>query len=236
MVKQTSRLEQANKKFNSRKARIIDKVFVLPEEVQSPRELHVVLDRRAIETARKATDEFLIARRINVDTDSISVADPIAMLILSMDEKISGSDAAYKAAGFYKMWQEDARREGLMVGMTMHSVIDREPLPYLEEEEEEEIPNWLEDELKIPEPERNLTNRYEYRLKQIYDVLDEAGAMFSAQFKHFLDNDMADQLRKLGIGLGGTDEDGFHKKASDKPVPPSSRAKGANQGDRPSDE
>lgn len=201
---------------------MIDKDLDLPESVQDVRVMKLRLDRLAIETARKATDELLISRKLwdKQDSDSISASDPVAIVFLSADANLTGHDAAYKAAMYYQRQIAEVKREAMMVAMTQHTDTgSRQPKPYPKPEagENTDLPAWLRDEITVPDPERDLKNRYEWRLKVIYDILEEAGALFTAQFQRVLDDDLAVQLRKL-MEADNTDEAGFQSPGTRKKV------------------
>lgn len=202
---------------------LIDKELDLPDSVQGVRKMVLRLDRRAIETARKVTDELLVARRLydKQEPDSVAASDPVSLVFLAADDTLSGSEAAYKAAMWYQGQIAEAKREAMVVAMTMHTDVgDRQPKPYdaAANREDTDLPEWMQDEVRIPAPERSLRNRYERRLKVIYDLLDEAGALFSARFQEILDNDLAVQLRKL-MESGNTDSDGFRPARASRKVP-----------------
>ncbi|APU89036.1 hypothetical protein Rctr85_007 [Virus Rctr85] len=202
---------KTSKASKTDRVKVIDVTLDLPDSVTEPRQMRIVMDRQAIETARKATDEFTISRRLPLDSENVSVSDPLALLILAQNKDISGSDAAYKAGRTYERWVDEARREALVVAMTMHTETTREPSPYEEgwdADDDDDTPAWLRDDVKLPKPERNLANRYEARLKVIYDILDEAGPLFTAKFNDILNDDLAVKLREMGVG-STTDEAGF---------------------------
>jgi hypothetical protein len=207
---------------------VIDKDLELPEHIEDVRVMKLRLDRQAIETSRKATDELLVSRKLydKQDADSISASDPVSLVYMAVDDTLTGHELAYKAAMYYQGQIAEVRREAMVIAMTMHTDLGaRQPKPYPKpgEGEDTSLPAWLRDEVNVPEPERNLKNRYEYRLKLIYDLLDEAGALFSARFQQILDDDLAVQLRKL-MEAESTDEAGFQstrtrRKVSEDTVP-----------------
>jgi hypothetical protein len=194
-----------------RKASIIDVTLELPENVVEPRQFRIVLNRKAIETSRKATDELRRSRRLPLDPDNVSLADPLALVVLAQNNNITGEEAVSIASSAYLNQLEEVRREAMIIGMTMLTETSRKPTPYASEnitELDEDTPSWLADEVKLPPVNKDLNNRYEARLKVIYDILEEAGPFFTARFESILNNDLADKLREMGVGKD-VDEMGF---------------------------
>jgi len=180
---------------------------------QEPYQLRVYVDLRYFpEDQRDYLAKLLAARGIPRDDNSIAPDDPLIKLvsedptIASMPEK-TPSEKKQKSlailetlAGHYEKYREQAMTDAVILAMTTENVLTEPPTPYAEEPPLRRRPGLI----TLPAPTRNLQNPVEYRLKQIYDILEKSpGALGDLQR---LTSSMAVEI---GRRFQTVDRDGF---------------------------
>jgi hypothetical protein len=158
-----------------------DKVNAEDEEHKG--QLLVVFDSKTIETMREITSELITARSLPIDPDSVSVSDPVAILVNNLKKDWGSEDPEERARelmnvvrNYYKQQHQAVSQDAMIIALTYHNEFDFDPLPYEDEgEEDDDLPAWVSSKkrFRIPPPAKNLQNIYEGRVKQIYDLLDE---------------------------------------------------------------
>jgi len=208
--------------------------------------LRVILNRKSLEIVRKAYDELIVSRRIPDEDEDISVTDVITLYILDQDKRmnytdstqqLTGEEAAYKASRYYHRLRREAQQHAYIIGMTYKgNDIERPPAPYDADgedvmtklfktssddeslsDDDGEVINWLAQDYEMPRLKYDLRNPFERRLKQMIDIFTEAGPMFYARLNSLLQNDLAKNLREMGLGED-VDEAGFRSQPSGEPV------------------
>jgi hypothetical protein len=188
--------------------------------------LNLQLNAPVIEQARVFVDELKLARSLPNDPGDITLADPLAIFIMSVEPELEGSDVLKKAEFYYQQYIADVNRESFILAMTMfNDDIAVDPEEYVSEERKETlrgkggVPIWLSKIPEVPKPKRRIFHKYERRLKQILDLLNQGGQedpIFLASFNRVINNDLTSKMRELGVSVNEpVDADGFPENTPD---------------------
>lgn len=187
--------------------------------------LNLQLNAPVIEYGRRFVDEFKLSRRIPNNPGDITLADPLALWVLSTEPNLDGADILHKAEHYYGLYLIDAQREAFVLAMAMFNDAELlEPQPYPTEERKEilrekgGVPTWLAKIPEVPPVNKPLDHQYERRLKQILDLLETGGEedpRFLASFNRVINNDLTKKLREMGVSASEpTDDDNFPEEPS----------------------
>ena len=187
--------------------------------------LNLQLNAPVIEYGRRFVDELKLSRRIPNDPSDITMADPLALWILSTEPNLDGAAVLHKAEHYYGLYLIDVQREAFVLAMAMFNEAPLlEPEPYPTEERKEilrdkgGVPSWLAQIPEVPPVNKPLEHQYERRLKQIMDLLEAGGKedpLFLASFNRVINNDLTKKLREMGVSASEpTDDDNFPEKPS----------------------
>lgn len=229
-------------------ADVVDELIPLPEEHQhlctaetdegeSEGYLRIVLNREVLDIMQDIVDELELSRELPVNARDVSVADPVVVKILQ-SEKMDVRDAIEKAVGWYQRQKQQVSNDALIVALTLYNEINIVPTPYRPGEtafsvrdtasHRRTLPKWMHSRasVEIPLPERRLTNTYEMRLKQVYDLSNACGAVWALQFRAAFERGIANTIQLIEP----RDDAGFQPEPSGSKVSQKSGATNKNSG------
>lgn len=208
---------------------VVDTTIAVPEEWHHVcKEIGVYIDTATVEEMRNIYADLKRFRGIpsNVEAEVSSITNAVAFAIYGnrsdlklMDEKEQGTGAvaAVREARFYYHQQEqDAQTDAQILALTMYTQLGMEfiPKPYEDAKQEnfrvanqrnKPRPSWLDN--PLPALPRNLENKYEFRLKQLWDLIQSGGLDFAREFYLKINHGFA-QLANL-VEDENTDEAAF---------------------------
>lgn len=115
--------------------------------------------------------------------------------------------AAVEAIEYYKKLSDEAYTEAGILALTKETVLDGfEAKPYDNDDDDDEVLPGLEQAIKFPRIERDISNPLEYRLKQIYDLFIKSGR------ENEILTSMNSGMLRAAVMLEETNEDGFQPK------------------------
>lgn len=181
--------------------------------------LHVLFNKNTTQLSMDIVVELASARRVPLLEETIGIGDPLSILLLAQDSRLSSSEVLHRVKQYYRQELAQVNEDALMIALTDNNNFNIPLTPYTEEEEAtmgtlttgSVVPNWRSA-LKtviLPKTKRNTENPYEARLKQMNDFLRAAEAadpIFTVQFRQHIDNSFAEMVREMA---GPTDNAGF---------------------------
>ena len=189
------------------RATIVDKYIDTPEGIDGPEKIHILLDSRTMKIAGQYQDALFVARGVPFNLATVSISDPLALLIASQNPKLKGNDVVRQAQAWYEQWQQAAEQDSWALALLADNKLTNEPTPYVDDDDP--IPGLP----FIPEPKRDLDNPVEYRLKQVMDLADST-IEFSQQFYSAINEAFTEAIRFAGE----TDAAGFQSGAANGAV------------------
>ena len=173
--------------------------------------VRVVVDFSVIlDDVQNYTDKLMVARRIPFDTQNLSPADPMVIIASAGMPWITDSmEVVDMARRHYDLHANKARMDAVVLASTRSNTayhFDPDPYPVTQAADD-----W---DFSLPEPNKNLLNPVERRLKQIYDVLT-SDAETVAKFYAAMQTVFVEAQRRQQA----TDADGFRAGRSGGSVP-----------------
>lgn len=165
--------------------------------------IHILLNKRSMELYRRSLDGLIVSRRIPLSDDQVGVTDPLVVLLTTQDD--TTEDPVYAVQQHYRSQRDQVNEHAYILAVTRTNKLMNEPRPY--DDIESEFEDWEEGTFSLPPATRNLNNKYERRLKQIFDLVEDAGVMFNAKFERAIEEAVL-ELYKWARSQN-TDEDGF---------------------------
>lgn len=205
--------------------------------------IRFLLNREVLDLYRDIIDELEISRGLPDEAHpaNIQISDPLVMMILARDPEIASLPdeeksqvARQKAAGFYQKQKGQVSSDAMFIAMSMYNEINMVPVPYKEGEiafstsDDRErvrgLPGWMQTKaaraFEFPLPERRLGNKYELRLKLLYQMSEACGLLWTLQFREIYEMGIA---KTLGLAEP-RDADGFPSVQANRKVSKKSRA------------
>lgn len=219
MAKRKTQKPDPNREFT-----FIDEAIPLPDSAKhmtSDGLLYIKFGQGAIELISEISSELINARRLPINPDEVSFADPVALIINNTKKDWSSDTDEGRAQellnetrNYYRRQHQVISSDAMQIALTDNNEFTVKAKPFPEEEKEDlsNVPSWRRDKAKVrvPEPEKKLTNIYEHRLKQLSDIIEEAGFEFEFTFSQKIQGAMAAALRAIDEGESGDiDPDGF---------------------------
>lgn len=183
----------------------------------SPGKIRFLLNKDVMDLYRDAVDDLENSRGLpdNAHAGNIQVSDPVVLFLAQNDPEIlvepedtKAQLAREKASGWYERQKSQVASDAIFVAITYYNDLDKIiTLPYKEgeislvfpvvdggevgetEKSGRPLPNWLrkKSSYQIPLPERRLGNEYERRLKQLYQLVEMCGPVWTAQFRRLFE-------------------------------------------------
>ena len=176
--------------------------------VEEPEKLHILFDKNT----RTAVDQYdmalKVARGIPFNTESVSITDPLSLIIAKQYAEQDGNKVVRMAAQHYEKWAYDVQQHSWLLGLLVDNEFINIPEPW----EVSKAPPGLPE---IPEPSLNLSHPLEYRLKQIIDFLG-SDMMLQSRVMTIINNSMAKIVADVE---GVTDTAGFQPVSANDDIP-----------------
>lgn len=186
-------------------------------------QMRFLINRDVMDVMRDVVDELEMSRGIPVNVRNILIADPVVTYILQHEKGLKAPEAIDKAVAWYERQKNQVQTDALFIAFTMYNEFNIAPTPYKEgelafsptktEDHRRSIPAWMKNggrEVSIPLPERNLMNKYELRLKQLFDIANMCGAIWVNGLMAKINEGMAKTIRLLDP----VDDAGFPSESS----------------------
>ncbi len=214
---------------------VLDEFLDLPEEYRHlcvalgdddgnyEGQMRFLINREIMDIMRDISDELEMSRGLPVNAREVLISDPVVVWLLQNDRQITPQDALEKAVAWYNRQKQQVTTDALFVAFTSFNEFNIAPVPYKDgelafdpnqkTEGRRTIPAWMKNggrETHIPLPERRLTNKYEMRLKQLFDIANMCGAIWTNGLMNAINQGMAKTIRLIEP----TDDAGFPPVAS----------------------
>lgn len=189
---------------------VFSKEFETPSGV-----LRIVIDvSRITNDVQNYTMKLQQARGIPMNLEAISPTDTVVQFIAKNMPWIPADRVMRTAIEHYESLMRDVTSNAGLIAMTLKSdktCWDRIPAEYDKPKRDEFA---IDDDVDIPEPERDLRHPAERRLKQIMDLMIENPGSF-IDIQEAINTALI--LVQRGVGAE-TDDDGFQPASTGKPV------------------
>lgn len=171
--------------------------------------VRILADAQSVEYITQYQDALYVSRGIPFDIDSISIGNPLALIIANQNKEkaMKGVEALRRAKSWYNSWADEARKEAVILGLLADNEFTKEPTPYVERKTAPGIQ-------VIPTPTYDINDPVEYRLKQIKDVLAS-----DVDFQVRLMTQISNAIGSLAQMSGDTDDAGFQSPSVSEPLP-----------------
>jgi hypothetical protein len=177
---------------------------------------HLILDpvlklrygTKSIPLIQMASSSLLVSRRL-LEGDSISGGHGYVLALGRMKKNLNRTSKELQrdVQQMYEGWKRDLQSDVITLTMFAENKLLNEATPYDESDEDDKPQyDWLEQDIALPEPPRDLTNPYEKRLKQIIDFLTVCGYEFGKEVENAINEGILAAIRGLGAE---TDDAGF---------------------------
>lgn len=178
---------------------LVDKKLKAPDGT----ELHILLDADFKKNAERYQNALMVSRNIPFDRSTLTIMDWVAIVyskqleIQIPDDKARAQRAIQMAAATYDRWEEKAKQEAWTLAMLTKNKFSTPPEPY-EDESDDDLPGLM------PElnPQRDLGNPIEYRLKQILDYINQ-DVMFQLDVQAEINGAVAEAIRLVETDIAG---------------------------------
>ena len=220
-TKSTSASANDTPKPDSKPTALVDISLPLPDDkkhLTSDGNLYLLFNSSVIELSSHITTALQMSRNLPADPNAITFLDPVTLLFIDKYPELTGTQCRRQAIHYYETEERQCTDHAMIIALTDNNELKKEATPYepgdlayrnTSTKWQEKVPSWRakEEEYIVPPPDRNMSNRYERRLKQLLDLLADAGIVFMAEFFENVNNNIATMLREGGVD---TDKDGFH--------------------------
>lgn len=199
---------------------VVDEFLALPPEQahlcaaqadEGDREgvIRLMLNRDVLDIMQDIVDELELSRQLPVEAREIQMTDPVVVQILQKEAITDIRDAHEKAVGWYNRQKKQVQNDALIIALTLYNEFNIVPVPYKSGEiafsvrestdQRRKLPAWMENRAatQIPLPERRLSNMYEMRLKQIYDISKACGSIWALSLGRAFEEGIAKTIRLL---------------------------------------
>lgn len=173
---------------------------------------------KSLDVITQATNSLTVSRRLH-EGSSISGGHIYVLALARQQPNRSSRNLIRDVQAVYEGWMNDLRSDVITLAMFAENELLNEVSPYDETDEEVDAAPaypWMKNVPKLPEPERDLTNAFEYRLKQIVDFLAECGWEFGIKVEDTINEGILSSVRSLPEE---TDANGFPIVAAGGDVP-----------------
>lgn len=212
---------------------------------KTPGQIRFILNREVLDLYGDIIDDLEMSRQLPdaAHPANIQITDPVVVFLLQNDPDIRNEPeetmaqlAREKAAGWYTKQKAQVASDAIFIAISMYNELNVVPIPYKDGEiawsvvDGEEgarsrarsLPSWLAEKAhyEIPLPERRLSNLYERRLKQLYQIVEACGVTWSAQFRVVYEKGIA----KMVALSEPRDDRGFRTQQTNRKVPKKPRA------------
>lgn len=200
-------------------AALVDDDNIKPVEGQ----MRFVLNRDTMDVMRDVVDDLEMTRGLPVNAREVLISDPVVVYLLQHDRNLQPQEALEKAVGWYNRQKQQVQTDALFISFTMYNEFNIAPTPYRDgeiafdpenaQDHRRAVPSWMRNghqSVTIPLPERRLNNRYEMRLKQLYDIANMCGNIWVQMMMTKINEGMAKTIRLLEP----EDEAGFPTESS----------------------
>lgn len=181
---------------------LIDKWIEAPEG-SVPAKLHLKLDVNFKKNADRYQNAIMVARGIPFDRSNLTMMDWVSITYAKRmeaeipDDKARAQKAIQMAAATYDRWEQKAEEEAWTLAMLVDgNSFSVDPLPY--DEDDDTLPG-IEPELN---PQRDLNNPTERRIKQILDFMNQ-DPMFRITVQTEINGAIAEAIKLVETDIAG---------------------------------
>lgn len=190
--------------------------------------IRLILNANTMKIYNQTYDALIMSRGIPFNIDSVTFTDPLAIYIGNL--QTWNPDPSASARAHYEKLSKDAMGDAFTIALTANVKLANSVTLY-DDDNDEDTPEWLKSISAMPKVNKNLKNPVEARLKQLLDVLEDAGLMYRATVVATIEKAMTKALRVAEEAEA--DESGFQSDGTSGEVHPSDGPTDESDGKEP---